>query len=69
MEVNGDSLVVEDVRTLQWETIPPVQPEFVGGGAREPVFLQAEDEITVHQFVQGMQGSMTPIVQEQAQLR
>ena len=69
MEVNGDSLVVDEVRTLQGETIPPVQPEFVGGGAGEPVFLQAEEEITIHRSVQGMRGSLTPIAQEQAQLR
>ena len=39
MDVNGDSLAVEEARTLQGETIPPVQPEFVRGGAGEPVFL------------------------------
>ena len=39
MEVNGDYLTVDEVRTLQGETIPLVQPEFVGGGVGEPVFL------------------------------
>ena len=48
MEVNGDSLVVDEMRTLKGKTIPPVQPEFVGDGSGEPVFLQAEEEITVH---------------------
>ena len=39
MEVNGDSLAVEEVRTLQGENIPPIQPDFVEGGSGEPVFL------------------------------
>ena len=38
----------------------------VGG---EPVFLQAEEEITVHRPVQAMRGDMIPIAEEQAQLR
>ena len=69
MEINGDSLTVDQMRTVQGENIPPVQPDFVEGDAGEPVFLQAEEEITVHRSVQGMRGSLTPIVQEQAQLR
>ena len=32
MEVNGDSLTVEQRRIIQGETIPPVQAEFVGDG-------------------------------------
>ena len=64
LEVNGDSLAVEEVRTLQGENIPPVRPDFVDGDSGEPVFLQAEEEITVHRSVQGMRGSMTPIFQE-----
>ena len=39
MEVNGDSLAVEEVRTLQGENIPPVQPDFVDGDSGEPIFL------------------------------
>ena len=35
----------------------------------EPVFLQAEEEITVHRSVQAMRGNLTPIAEEQAQLR
>ena len=69
MEINGDSLTVDQMRTVQGENIPPVQPDFVEGDAGEPVFLHAEEEITVHRSVQGMRGSLTPIVQEQAQLR
>ena len=69
MEVNGDSLTVEQRRTMQGETIPPVQAEFVGDGSGEPVFLQAEEEITVHRSVQAMRGDMIPIAEEQAQLR
>ena len=41
----------------------------MGDGFGEPVFLQDEEEITVHQSVEAMRGDMTPIVQEQAQLR
>ena len=69
MEVNGDSSMVEQMRTVQGENIPPVQPDFVEGDVGEPVFLQAEEEITVHRSVQGMRGSLIPIVQEQAQIR
>ena len=69
MEVNGDSLAVEERRTLQGETIPPVQTDFGDDGLGEPVFLQAEEEITVHRSVQAMRGDMIPIAQEQAQLR
>ena len=69
MEVNGDSLEVEGMRTVQGETIPPVQAEFVGDGSGEPVFLQAEEEITVHRSVQAIRGDLTPIAEEQAQLR
>ena len=35
----------------------------------EPVFLQAEEEITVHRSVQALRGDLTPIAEEQAQLR
>ena len=69
MEVNGDSLTVDQMRTMQGENIPPVQPDFVIVDAGEPVFLQAEEKITVHRSVQGLRGSLTPIAQEQAQLR
>ena len=69
MEVNGDSLAVDERRTLQGETVPPVQAEFMGDGSGEPVFLQAEEEITVHRSMQAMRGDLTPIAQEQAQLR
>ena len=68
MEINGDSLIVDQMRTVQGENIPPVQPDFVEGDAGEPVFLQAEEEITVHRSMQGMRGSLIPIAQEQAQL-
>ena len=39
MDVNGDSLAVEGMRTMQGETIPPVQTEFGDDGTGEPVFL------------------------------
>ena len=39
MEINGDSLTVDQMRTVQGENIPPVQPDFVEGDAGEPVFL------------------------------
>ena len=51
MEVNGDSSAVGEMRTMQGENIPPVQPDYVAGDAGEPVFLQAEEEITVHRSV------------------
>ena len=54
---------------MQGETIPPVQAEVMGDRSGELVFLQAEEEITVHRSVQAMRGDMTPIAQEQAQLR
>ena len=54
---------------MQGETIPPVYAEFDDEGVREPVFLQAEEEITVHRSVQAMRGDLTPIAEEQAQLR
>ena len=38
-------------------------------GTGEPVFLQAEEEITVHRSVQAIRGDLTPIAEEQAQLR
>ena len=60
MEVNGDSFEVEQRRTMQGETIPPVQAEFDGDGVEEPVFLQAEEEITVHRSVQAMRGESDP---------
>ena len=41
MEVNGDSGPIEDMRTMQGETIPPVQADFGGFDSGEPVFLQA----------------------------
>ena len=69
MEVNGDSSMVEQMRTVQGEHIPPVQPDYVEGDVGEPVFMHAEEEITVHRSVQGMRGSLIPIVQEQAQIR
>ena len=69
MEVNGDSLDIEQGRTMQGETIPPVQTEDDGEGVGEPVFLQAEEEITVHRSVQAIRGDLTPIAEEQAQLR
>ena len=47
MEVNGDSGPVDDMRTMQGETIPPVQSDFGGFDSGEPVFLQAEEEISV----------------------
>ena len=69
MEVNGDSGPIEDMRTMQEETIPPVQPDFGGFDSGEPVFLQAEEEISVRRSVQAMRGDVAPIVQEQQQLR
>ena len=69
MEVNGDYLGIEEQRTVQGETIPPVYAEFEGDGSGEPVFLQAEEEITVHRSVQAIRGDLTPIAEEQAQLR
>ena len=41
----------------------------IGDGSGEPVFLQAEEEITVHRSVQAIRGDLTPIAEEQAQLR
>ena len=60
MEVNGDSLGIEEQRTVQGETIPPVHAEFIGEGAGEPVFLQAEEEVTIHRSVQAVRGDLTP---------
>ena len=65
MEVNGDSGAIEEIRSLQGETIPPVQPEYSGIGSGEPVFLQAEEEIGIRRTVQAIRGDFTPIVQEQ----
>ena len=60
---------MEEVRSLQGETIPFEQPEDIGIGFGEPVFLQAEEEIGIHQTIQDIRGDFTPIVQEQQQLR
>ena len=69
MDVNGDSLAVEGMRTMQGETITLFKTEFGNDGTGEPVFLQAEEEITVHRSVQALRGDLTPIAEEQAQLR
>ena len=47
---------------------PLVQADF-DGNSGEPVFLQAEEEISVRRSVQAMRGDVAPIVQEQEQLR
>ena len=39
MEVNGDSGPIDDMRTMQGETIPPMQSDFGGFDSGEPVFL------------------------------
>ena len=67
MEVNGDSGPMEEMRTVHGETIPPIQADF-GGSFGEPVFLQAEEEISVRRSIQAMRGDVAPIVQEQEQL-
>ena len=68
MEVNRVDGPMEEMRTVQGETIPPVYTDF-GGSSEEPVFLQAEEEINVRRSVQTVRGDFTPIVQEQQQLR
>ena len=67
MEVNGVDGQIEDMRTVKGETIPPIQAD-IGGSSGEPVFLQAEEEISVRRSVQAMRGDVAPIVQEQQQL-
>ena len=47
MEVNGDSGPMEEMRTMQGETIPPVYANVGEFDSGEPVFLQAEEEINV----------------------
>ena len=69
MEVNEDFGPMEEMRTMQGETIPPLQTDFGGFDSGEPVFLQAEEEISVRRSVQAMRGDVAPIVQEQQQLR
>ena len=54
---------------MQGETIPPVYANVGEFDSGEPVFLQAEEEINVRRSVQTMRGNVTPIVQEQQQLR
>ena len=48
---------------------PLYMQNLIGEGGGEPVFLQAEEEITIHRSVQAMRGNLTPIAEEQAQLR
>ena len=51
MEVNGDFGAVEEARSLQGETITPIQPKNIGIGSGEPVFLQAKEEISIRRTV------------------
>ena len=67
MEVNGVDGQIEEMRTVQGETIHPVQTDF-GDNFGEPVFLQAEEEISVRRSIQAMRGDVASIVQEQQQL-
>ena len=46
MEVNGVDGQIEEMRIVQGETIHLVQTDF-GDSSGEPVFLQAEEEISV----------------------
>ena len=65
MEVNGVDRQIEEMRTMQGETIPPVQTDFGGFDSREPVFLQVEEEFSMRRIVWAIRGDITPIVQEQ----
>ena len=62
MELNGDFGPIEDMRAMQGETIPPVQSDFGGFDSGEPVFLQAEEEISVRRSIQAMRGHVAPII-------
>ena len=67
-EVNGDRGAIEEIHSLQGETIPLAQPGSFGISMECVVFLQAEEEIGIRQIVQAVRGDVAPILQEQQQL-
>ena len=69
MDLNGDRGAIEEIHSLQRETIPPVQLESSGIGLEGAVFLQAEEDIGIRRTVQAIRGDVAPIVHEQEQLR
>ena len=68
MDVKGTSGHLEEIHSLQGETIPPVQSGFNDWDDEEAVFLQAQEEIGICQTIHVVRCNMAPIVQEQEQL-
>ena len=68
MEVNGTSGQLEEIHSLQGETIPPVHMKVNDWDEDEAVFLQAQEEIGIHRTIHAVRGNIAPIVQEQEQL-
>ena len=64
MELNEDRGAIEEIHSLQGETIPPIQLENSGIGLEGVVFLQAEEEISIRRTVQAIRGDVAPIVHE-----
>ena len=68
MEVNGNTGAIEDICSLQRETIPLVHPRSFWLQSDEAMFLEAEEEIGIRQTVHAMGGNVAPIIQEQQEL-
>ena len=64
MEINRDSGAIEEVDSLEGETIPLVQPETSGIVVGDALFLKAKEEICIRRTVHVMWSDVAPIMQE-----